>query len=207
MEQRRRIPFMRIALLLVLAIGCVAVLLWLMTARPAAETPPLAGAPIGGDFALTDEDGRRVTNASLNGRYRLVYFGYSYCPDVCPVDVDRMARGFRAFEAKHPATAARVQPIFITVDPARDTREALKAFTASFHPRLIGLTGNEQEIAVAKRAYRVYAAKTAGTDAANYLMDHTAYIYLMDPDGRPIMHFERGDSAEAIAAGLEKWVR
>jgi protein SCO1 len=206
MEQPRRLPFLRIALLLAAAVLAAAALVWLTTARPAAEAPPLAGAPIGGAFALTDQDGRRVTDASFEGRYRLMYFGYSFCPDVCPVDVARMARGFKAFEASDPAAAAKVQPIFITIDPERDTAAVLKQFVAAFHPRLIGLTGTGAEIDAAKRTFRVYAAKAGGTDAANYLMDHTAYIYLMDPHGKPIMHFERGDSAAAIAAGLSKWV-
>ena len=206
MEQRRRLPFAIVALLLIAAIAATAALIFL-AARPAAEAPPLAGAPIGGAFALTDQDGRRVSNDSLKGRYRLMYFGYSFCPDVCPVDVDRMMRGFKAFEAAEPALARRVQPIFVTIDPARDTAAALKPFVTAFHPRLIGLTGSEDEVGTAKRAYRVYAAKATGSDADNYLMDHTAFIYLMDPDGGPIMHFESGDSADAIAAGLMKWVR
>lgn len=206
MEQPRRLPFVRIALLIALAIAAVAAALWLMMPRPAAETPPLAGAPIGGAFSLVDTDGHRVSNDSLKGKYRLMYFGYSFCPDVCPVDVDRMMRGFGKFAAASPKLAARVQPVFVTVDPARDTPEALKAFASNFGPRLLALTGTEAEIETAKRAYRVYAAKAAGADNENYLMDHTAFIYLMDPDGRPIMHFERGDSADVIAGGLEKWV-
>ena len=209
MKQPRRLPFLRIA---VIGAVLLALLSWFVISRPAAnvaggEEPPLAGAPIGGAFALTDQDGGRVTNDSLKGSYRLVYFGYSFCPDVCPVDVQRMAQGLKTFEASNPERAARVVPVFITVDPARDTPAALKAFVAAFHPRLIGLTGTQAEVDVAKRAYRVYAAKGEGTDAENYLMDHSAFVYLMDPDGKPIMYFERGDDAAAIAAGLAKWVR
>lgn len=211
MKQPRRLPFLRTALLLAAGAALVAALLWLAMPRPAArdggEEPPLAGAPIGGDFALTDQDGRRVTNDSLKGRYRLIYFGYSFCPDVCPVDVQRMAQGLKAFEASNPEAAARVVPVFITVDPARDTPAVLREFVAAFHPRLIGLTGTQAEIDVAKRAYRVYAAKGEGTDAENYLMDHSAFVYLMDPDGKPIQYFERSDDAAAITAGLAKWVR
>ena len=210
MKQPRRLPFLRIALLLAAAVALVAAFIWLAAPKPAAqgvEAPPLAGAPIGGDFALTDQDGGRVTDDSLKGRYRLVYFGYSFCPDVCPVDVQRMAQGLKSFEAANPEAAARVQPVFVTVDPARDTPAVLKDFVAAFHPRLIGLTGTEAEVGTAKRAYRVYAAKGEGTDAENYLMDHSAFIYLMDPDGKPMLYFERGDDAAAIAAGLAKWVR
>lgn len=169
--------------------------------------PPLAGARIGGPFTLTDQNGRTVSDTDFAGQYRLVYFGYSFCPDVCPVDVQRMAQGLKAFEAADPAAGARVQPVFITVDPARDTSAVLKDFVAAFHPRLTGLTGTQAEIDTAKRAYRVYAAKGEGTDPQNYLMDHSAFIYLMDPDGKPVMYFERADDAAAIAAGLAKWVR
>ncbi|MBB4633092.1 SCO family protein [Sphingosinicella soli] len=210
MKQPRRLSFSRIALLLAAAIALVAVFAWLAASKPAApgsEEPPLAGAPIGGDFALTDQDGGRVTNDSLKGRYRLVYFGYSFCPDVCPVDVQRMAQGLKSFEAENPAAAARVQPVFVTVDPDRDTVAVLKEFVAAFHPRLIGLTGTTAEIDAAKRTYRVYAAKGEGTDSENYLMDHSAFVYLMDPDGKPITYFERDDDAAMIAAGLAKWVR
>jgi len=170
------------------------------------QSPPLAGAPIGGALALVDQDGRRVSNDTLKGRYRLMYFGYSFCPDVCPVDVQRLAQGLTRFEARDAARAAKVQPVFVTIDPARDTSAALKTFVAAFHPRLIGLTGSAAAIDGAKRAFRVYAARGEGTDDKNYLMDHSAFIYLMDPDGLPIMYFERGDSADAIAAGLDTWV-
>jgi len=207
MEQPRR-TLRPIVLLLASAALSVIAIGWMWVTVPAsnAEAPPLAGAPIGGDFTLTDQNGRSVTNDSLKGGYRLVYFGYSFCPDVCPVDVQRLANALKAFEAANPEAAARVQPVFITIDPARDTPEALKAFVSAFHPRLIGLTGTEAEVETAKRAYRVYAAKAAGADAENYLMDHSAYIYLMDPEGRPIMHFGRDDDAATIAAGMQKWV-
>lgn len=205
-EQRRRLPFQAIALLLALLIASVAAVSWLDRATPD-EPRPLEGAPIGGAFALDDQNGKRVTNDSLNGSYRLVYFGYSFCPDVCPVDVQRMMAAFTAFENADPEMAARVQPMFVTVDPARDTEAALKTFVSAFHPRLIGLTGTDAEIAAAKRTYRVYGAKAGGIDAENYLVDHSAYIYLMDPAGKPIMYFAREDNADAIAAGLRKWVR
>lgn len=209
--KQRRVPFARIALLLAAAVVSLGALLWIAIAPHGSavqvEQPPLAGAPIGGDFSLTDQDGNRVSNDSLQGRYRLVYFGYSFCPDVCPVDVQRMMAAFRSFEVADPEAAATLQPIFVTIDPARDTRQALKTFVSAFHPRLIGLTGSEAEIALAKRAYRVYAAKADGSDSENYLMDHSAYIYLMDKTGKPIAFFDRGDTADAIAAGIEKWVR
>lgn len=204
--RRRLLVSMALGLALLLLAGAAAFMIWRGDVLQA-DTPPLAGAPIGGAFELTDQDGARVSNDSLKGSYRLVYFGYSFCPDVCPVDVARMMRGFSSLEKADPERAARVQPIFITVDPERDTPAALKVFVAAFHPRLIGLTGSPADIETAKRAYRVYAAKSEGSDPENYLMDHTAYVYLMDPDGRPITYFQRDDNADAIAAGLKEWVR
>src|ERR1044072_2797977 len=123
--------------------------------RPA-EAPPLAGASMGGAFTLTDQQGRRVSDTAFAGKYRLGYFGYTFCPDVCPTDMQMIGAGLRRLEAQDAARAARVQPIFITVDPRRDTPQVLRAFAAAFHPRMIGLTGSEAEIARVARAYGIY---------------------------------------------------
>ena len=118
--------------------------------------PPLDGATMGGPFTLTSHDGRRVSESDFAGRYRLVYFGFTFCPDVCPTDLQVLAAGLRRFEASDAERAARVQPLFVTVDPARDTPEALRAYVANFHPRLVGLTGSEEEIARVARAYGAF---------------------------------------------------
>ena len=121
-----------------------------------AEDPPLKGARMGGAFSLTDQNGRRVTERSWPGQYRLVYFGYTFCPDVCPVDMRVLGAGLRRFEEQNPAAGAKVQPIFISVDPARDTPPVLREFVANFHPRLVGLTGTPDELARVARAYGGY---------------------------------------------------
>ncbi|HEV2865122.1 MAG TPA: SCO family protein, partial [Allosphingosinicella sp.] len=113
---------------------------------------PLEGASLGGHFTLTAQDGRRVSDTDFAGKYRLVYFGFTYCPDVCPTDLQTIGAGLRRFEQSDPARAAKVQPIFITVDPRRDTPPVLARYVAAFHPRLIGLTGSEAEIARVARA-------------------------------------------------------
>ncbi|MGZ8345889.1 MAG: SCO family protein [Allosphingosinicella sp.] len=143
-----RFPIARLALLLVLSLaaaGC----------QSDRAPPPLDGATMGGDFTLTDQNGRRVSEANFAGKYRLVYFGYAYCPDICPVDLQTIGAGLRQFETENPSLGPRVQPIFITVDPARDTPETLRTYVANFHPRLIGLTGSPEEIARVARAYGV----------------------------------------------------
>ena len=172
----------------------------------AAQEPPLAGAKIGGPFTLTNQDGRTVTDRHFQGRYRIVYFGFANCPDVCPTDLARIGQALKLFEASQPALAAKVQPIFISVDPERDTPSRLKEYVSAFHPRLIGLTGTPQQIADAAKAYAIYYAKVPA-DNGEYTMDHMRVIFLMGPDGKPIAMLPHEQSAQAIAAELERWVK
>lgn len=168
---------------------------------------PLAGASIGGPFTLTDQNGARVSDTQFAGSYRLIYFGYTMCPDVCPVDVQRLAQGLKLLERQDPVAAAKVQPIFITVDPARDTPAVLKSFVAAFHPRLIGLTGSEAEIAAVAKRFGIYYRKAETSGMAGYLVDHGRQAILFGPQGEPIALIPQDGSAEAIAAELGKWVR
>jgi len=154
--------------------------------------------PIGGPFALTDQNGRRVTDVDFRGRFMLVYFGYTFCPDVCPTELNTMALALKELGAD----AVRVVPVFITVDPARDTPDTLKAYLASFGPEFIGLTGSDEEIAAAAKAYRVYYKKAEGTDPANYSMDHTSLLYLMGSDGKIAALFRTEITADDLAAGI-----
>jgi protein SCO1/2 len=172
----------------------------------APEAPPLEGAAVGGAFSLTNQDGGRTSDRDFAGRYRLVYFGYTYCPDVCPVDLQQLAQGLRHFEKQDPVRGARVQPIFITVDPARDTPTVLKQYVAAFHPRLVGLTGSEQEIAQVAKAFAVYYVKRDEAGAGEYLMDHARTALLFGPKGEPIAIVPQDQGAEAVAAELAKWV-
>ena len=110
------------------------------------EQPPLAGAAIGAEFTLTGEDGDPVSWSDFDGQYRTLYFGYTYCPDVCPVDTQRAMAGLKAFEQANPELGAQIQPLFVSVDPQRDTPEVLAEFTDAFHPRLIGMTGSKEQI-------------------------------------------------------------
>lgn len=173
------------------------------------QEAPLTGARIGAPFTLTNQDGRRVSWDSFNGKYRLVYFGYTYCPDVCPVDLQKITQAFRQFEKNDPARAAKVQPIFISVDPERDTVPVIKNYVAAFHPRLVGLTGTPQEIAkVAKDFAVIYGKEGTGKD---YLVSHSRTPYLFGPDGKPIALIPVGENAEgapdAILETLDRWVK
>jgi protein SCO1 len=172
------------------------------------DPAPLAGAAIGGPFVLTDQDGRRFSSAALKGRYPIIYFGYTFCPDACPTDMQVLGKAMRQLDASNPATSNKVQPIFITVDPSRDTPAALKAFVSAFYPRLIGLTGSEAEIAhVAKEFAISYRKQPAAPGTSGYLMDHPRIAVLLGPDGKPIELLPVDADADAVAAELRKWVR
>ena len=172
------------------------------------ETPPLAGSSIGGPFALTDQDGRKVSDSDFAGKYRLVYFGYTFCPDVCPVDVQNLMKGYRKIEAQNPVLAAKIQPLFITIDPARDTPPALKQFVRAFHPKLIGLTGSEAEIAAVAKQYAVYYKKQdPAPGAQGYLVDHARQAMLFGPKGEPLALITQDRGADAVVADIERWAR
>jgi protein SCO1 len=199
---------MRLWLVLGLAIALAGALGWMRFAAPPPPPGNLAGASLGGPFSLTDQNGKSVREADFAGRYRLIYFGYGFCPDVCPTDLALVGRGLAAFEAKDPALAATVAPIFITIDPQRDTPAALKLFVAAFHPRLVGLTGTPAQIAAVTKAYGVYAKRMDTGDPQNYLMDHSAMVYLFGPQGRPIAFLpHEGLTAQAITDLLVTHVR
>lgn len=174
--------------------------------QPKGEAP-LAGARIGGPFTLVDQDGKTVHDSDFDGKYRLVYFGYTYCPDVCPVDLQLIGQGLRRFEKSDPKRAAEVQPIFISVDPERDTPAVLKQYVAAFHPRLIGLTGTPEEIAKVAREYGIYYSKEKAEGASDYLVDHTRIAYLFGPDGKPIAIIPHDEGAQAVADALDRWVK
>lgn len=167
--------------------------------------PPLAGARIGGPFTLTDQNGKTVTDADFTGRYRIVYFGYTYCPDVCPTDLTKIGAALRTLDKQAPRTAQKIVPLFISVDPERDTPAQLKQYVGNFYPRLVGLTGTPQAIAQVAKAYAIAYMKQP--TPSGYLMGHTQVAYLMGPDGKPITSLPLEEDPPAIVAELEHWVR
>ena len=186
------------------------------------EKPPLAGATLGGPFTLTDQDGRKVSDSQFAGKYRLIYFGYTFCPDVCPIDVQTLMKGYRKLEAEKPGLAAKIQPIFITVDPARDTPDKIREFVRAFHPKLIGLTGSEAEIATVARQFAIFYQKVpakqdksdsrspekfAADEKNNYLMDHSRQTYLFGPGGEPLALITQDKDAANVVADLERWAK
>jgi cytochrome oxidase Cu insertion factor (SCO1/SenC/PrrC family) len=190
--------------LLALAAGGVAAYA-LRGAQPAAKNSgdiATTGTPlIGGPFALTDHTGKRITDKDFAGRYMLVFFGYTFCPDVCPSGLTVISA---ALDQLGP-DAAQITPVFISIDPARDTPEKMAAYVKSFHPRLVGLTGTPSEIAAAVKVYRVYAKKVADDrNPADYTMDHSSIVYLMGPNGKLVAWAPDLSKAEGLATQLRK---
>lgn len=194
MPSRRQALIAVVTLALALVIGGGALLY-----RGGGHLPVSAGeALIGGPFSLVDQNGRRVSEKDFRGKYMLVFFGYTYCPDVCPTELQVMTEALAQMGAK----GEEVQPVFISIDPGRDTPEAVKAYVENFSPRLIGLTGSAAEIAVAARAFRVYYKKAENGAADAYLMDHSSILYLMDRSGRFARHFTYTTDAKAMSETL-----
>jgi protein SCO1/2 len=168
---------------------------------PALAVAPATAPEIGGPFTLVDQDGRTVTDESFRGKYMLVYFGFIYCPDVCPTSLARNAAALDLLGERRE----KVVPILISVDPGRDTPEKLKAYVAAFDPRLIGLTGTEQQVKAAAHAYKVFFTRSpqpeGGPDA--YLVDHSTFTYLMGPDGRFLRFYRHSQSPDEIAQDLK----
>ena len=183
--------------LLILGAGAFLVLSLHETPRGAAGT--LLASAIGGPFRLVDQNGKTVTDADLKGKWSLVYFGYTHCPDACPTALNDIAI---ALDELGPQRTA-VRPVFVTVDPERDTPEVLKSYVTAFDAPILALSGTPEEIAQAAKGYRVYYAKhpEAGGD---YSMDHSSVIYVMDPEGRFTASFTQENSPEEIAERLKK---
>ena len=155
---------------------------------------------IGGPFSLVDEHGRKRTEKDFRGKLLLVYFGYTTCPDICPTDLQQIGA---AVDSLGKAGEA-VQPLFITLDPARDSTKRLAAYVPPFHPRLVGLGGSEAAVRKAAEAYRVFYKKVPIGTAGDYGIEHAAFTYLMDRDGKYLGYFPPGTSAARIAEVLRQ---
>jgi len=186
--------------MLVLIAAAAAFALWQsQNSSPDAEVQ--GAALVGGPFELVDHTGRSVTQAAYAGDYLLVFFGYTFCPHVCPMTLGRVSV---ALDALGEGAAERVRPLFISVDPERDTPEVLAAYVVAFHPRIVGLTGSAEQIKAVAEAYRVFYLRVEeeGVSAENYMMDHSTIVYLMAPDGRYLRHFSNGTNPETMAASI-----
>lgn len=188
-----------------LVLGAAAAIIVFPQAREAIFPPTSqqtsGKALVGGPFTLTDETGKTVTDKDFSGRYTMVFFGFTSCPDICPASLQLIAAVLDNLGAK----ADRITPIFVSVDPERDTPEKIAEYVKTFDPRIVGLTGTPEQVAAIAKAYKVYYKKVANPDSpANYGMDHTSIIYVMGPDGSYLTHFTPTTSVDDMTAKLEK---
>lgn len=168
-------------------------------APEAVAAPAVAGSSVGGAFSLTDHNGQAVTDKSWPGKLKLVFFGFTHCPDICPTTLDKLTTALNTLGAD----ADKIQPLFITTDGARDTADVMKAYVAGYHPSIVGLTGTEEQLKAAQDAYKVYAAKVPGAVEGEYSMNHSSYVFLMTADDQLDLIFKGDDTAEAIAEKLK----
>jgi protein SCO1/2 len=157
---------------------------------------------VGGPFELVDHTGKAVTDANYRGEFLLVFFGYTYCPDICPTELQNVALALDELGDK----AGSVRPLFITIDPERDTVEYISQYVAHFHPRLVGLTGTTEQIERAARLYRVFYAKVEDPQATEYLMDHSSFVYLMGRGGEFLTMFPHGIDPSRMAETIGAYV-
>lgn len=192
--------FILLAIFLTAALGSLA---WFIhSLKPQAQMVELKtiGAPqIGGDFEMIDQDGNAFTQEKLVGKHSLIFFGFTHCPDICPTGLTLLT------DVKNrltPDQQARLQTIFVTIDPERDTAPVLKQYLSHFDTEIVGLTGSKQQLKKMADAYLVYYARNPDSDPNFYLMDHSAYVYVMDENGNFITHFAHHEAAEKMAASI-----
>lgn len=202
----RHLPFILLALVLAAGGGYLGYLLRAPSNGQLVGLPQSVNitAPLGGDFHLVRHDGIRVSNKNFLGQYALIYFGYSYCPDICQTSLIEM---LRAYNALSPEQRNRVTPIFITVDPERDTVDELAPYVADFDPHLVGLTGSVEQIEAVKKLYKVYSKKSGDAkdiEENMYLVNHSSFFYLLDPEGSLSQMFSGQISPENFRSNLSK---
>jgi protein SCO1/2 len=184
-------------------IGALAGVAMLLITTPHEGQPVQSSgtALVGGPFSLTGADGKTVTDADFRGRYMLVFFGFTHCPDICPAELQVIAQALDKLGDKKKD----IVPIFISLDPERDTPQVMADYVKSFGPNFVGLTGSPEAVAAAAKAYRVAYAKVKTADSpGDYSVDHSALVYLMGPDGRYVTHFSYGTSPNDLAEKLSK---
>lgn len=163
----------------------------------------IVAADFGGEFTLVNQEGKEVTDKDFENDYRLIYFGFTYCPAICPTELQRIAALLKSLGD----VGDKITPIFITVDPERDTVVTMKNYVEQFHPRFIGLTGTPQQIDVVKKAYKIYAAKVKEEGMSDYTVDHSSFIYFMGPNNDLIRIFKPDDSQEEMMKIIRAYVK
>lgn len=179
----------------------------LLALQEIANTPkqspkPVAGIKIGGPFTLLNQDGETVTQDTYKGQPKLIYFGFTYCPAICPTELQKIARALNTLGTE----GEDIQPLFISVDPERDTSKVLKDYLSLYNPRLVGLTGTPQQISETLKEYRIYAAKVQDENMNEYTMDHSSFIYFMDAEDNLLGIYRSEDPAEKIVSDVRQYL-
>lgn len=195
----------KIIIALSAVIAAISLYILIMVELPDKPLAGQGGAPndevlIGGDFTLTDHNGNEFSSDLMKGKLSLVYFGFTFCPDICPTSLQKLTNVLTTLDKYQ----IDVLPIFITIDPSRDTKELLKEYLGHFHPKFIGLTGTEKEISKVADLYKVFYAKAEGAGEAGdkYMLDHSSFVYLMDKNGKYLKHFYMTTTAEEIVEAI-----
>ena len=170
--------------------------------RAGSELTPIGTEAFGGPYNLTNHLGERVTEKDLDGQYKLIYFGFTYCPAICPTELAKMTEALDILGDE----GEQIQPVFITIDPERDTVDVMKDYVSLFHPRLVGYTGTPEEIERVKKAYKVYSAKVNDPNMSEYTVDHSSYIYFIGPNEELYSLFRTDDTAQDMASTIHQWL-
>lgn len=197
---RTRSKFLIVSACAFAAVGGIALTRIWLGSNPAPRITTSGTAAIGGPFRLVASDGAEVTDETYHGKWILIYFGYTFCPDACPTALANISVALE----KLGAQAGQLQPLFITVDPQRDTRDVMAAYLKAFDPRIVGLTGTPAQIDAVVKEYRIYAAPQKSDGDSNYPVAHSAYLFLMDPHGTFVNLISGNASGEEIAVWLRK---
>lgn len=168
------------------------------SARNKLPPPPVAGASVGGPFELIDHNGETVTQDNYAGKAKLIYFGFTYCPAICPTELQKITKVLKQMGKE----AREIQPLFITIDPERDTPDVMQEYVKLFDPRLVGLTGSQEQIDEVLENYKVFAKKVQTAENNDYTMDHSSFIYLMSADDQLISIYRIKDDANYIIADI-----
>lgn len=204
----KNIPVKRILVVSVLTcIALAATFAWVKTGEQRLADVPQTLIPVtedafAGPFTLTSTTGETITEKSWSDKYRLIYFGFTYCPAICPTELQKITLALKTLGNK----AAIIQPLFVTVDPERDTIPKMKEYVEMFHPALIGLTGTQEQVTGALKTFKIYAAKVQDETMSEYTMDHSSFIYFIAPDGRLLQIYKADDTAETIASSIDQWL-
>ena len=192
---------MRYILLISVFLGLAVLAGMQLVSPPPAKPLSYGEAQVGGDFSLIDHESQPFTQEQLKGRFALVYFGFTHCPDICPTGLMTITHALEALGKD----AQAIQPVFISVDPERDTPKALSEYLQNFHPSFIGLSGSDEQVKQTAAAFKVYYSKVEQPGSAlGYLVDHSGYIFLMGPDGKYLAHFPHNVAEQTLTATLRK---